>query len=164
MKKKHPVYTLTFVSSLFIIHVIFQILDQPKWNNRHKPARACQWQLCWNPQVLESKKYFNKNQSQISLFVFVNDKMIIHPISAGPLWSMSAEEGCVNRLWPSDTRKPLEYTFSICNDTNRFLFRLLSLHSPFHLQLEILSPAERKPLPPPLLPGVTWAKGLRGSR
>jgi len=38
--------------------------------------------------------------------------------SAGPLWSMTAEPGCVNRLWPSDTKKPLEYTFSICNDTS----------------------------------------------
>jgi len=35
--------------------------------------------------------------------------------SAGPLWSMSAEPGCVTRLWPSDTKKPLDYTFSIAD-------------------------------------------------
>ena len=37
--------------------------------------------------------------------------------SGGPLWSMSAEAGCVTRLWPSDTKKPLDYTFSIADAT-----------------------------------------------
>jgi len=39
--------------------------------------------------------------------------------SAGPLWSMSAEPGCVTRLWPSDTKKPLDYTFSIVDATRK---------------------------------------------
>lgn len=40
--------------------------------------------------------------------------------SGGPLWSMRAESGFVNRLWPSDISKPLQYTFSIV-DITRFL-------------------------------------------
>ena len=37
--------------------------------------------------------------------------------SGGPLWSMSAEPGCVSRLWPTDITKPLQYEFAISDNT-----------------------------------------------
>ena len=37
--------------------------------------------------------------------------------SSGPLWSMSAEPGCVSRLWPTDITKPLQYEFAISDNT-----------------------------------------------
>ena len=37
--------------------------------------------------------------------------------SGGPLWSMSAEPGCVSRLWPTDITKPLQYEFAISENT-----------------------------------------------
>jgi len=39
--------------------------------------------------------------------------------SGGPLWSMSAEPGCVSRLWPIDITKPLQYEFAISENTGK---------------------------------------------
>jgi len=47
--------------------------------------------------------------------------------SAGPLWSMSAESGCVNRLWPSDISKPLDYTFTISDTSGQEILASASI-------------------------------------